>query len=113
MHPRRPPADSRRRASRSRYVHSFAHLFDVRAFLERRLCISIDAIRALHGVRDGQRDQGLLTLGKRAFREHRSVPIRKLLPKLRRVFADLRETRQVLLVVITGHFKTSWLKVTV
>ena len=49
----------------------------------RRLRVGVDAVRALDGVRDAERDQRLLALGERALGEHRAVPGEELLGEVR------------------------------
>src|SRR5438094_822772 len=83
MHQRRSSANGRGD------MHGFAHLFQVRALLETRLRIRVDAVWTLNGVRHAQCDEALLALRERALRENRAVPVRKFLPQLGRILAHL------------------------
>src|SRR5262249_11418760 len=60
----------------------------------------VDAVGALDGVRDRQRDQRLLARGERAVGEDRRVPGEELLGELGPVLADLGELPEVVRVVI-------------
>src|SRR5581483_11527137 len=84
-------------------VDGFGHLFRIGAFLQAGLRVRVNAVRALNGMRDRQRNQAFFAFRKRSFREDRGVPFGKLAPQLRRVFADIGEMRKVFRVVISCH----------
>jgi hypothetical protein len=44
-------------------MKGFGHLLEVGAFLLAILCVGIDAIGTLHGMRNGERDEALLAGG--------------------------------------------------
>src|SRR6516164_816231 len=94
-------------ANGGRHVHGFTHLLEIRTFLKTSLCISIDAVRALHGMRHSQSDEALLPLTESAFGKHRAVPFGEFLPELRSVFADFGKAREILVVIIAGQSITS------
>src|SRR5579864_1231313 len=55
--------ERRAAANGSRDVHRLGHLVEVRPFLEGVLAIGVDAVGALHGVGDRERDERLLARG--------------------------------------------------
>src|SRR5262249_356359 len=84
-----------------RDVNRLGHLVGVRSVLQALRGIGVDAIRALFGVRHGQRDQSLLAFGQRAvFAGHGVVIVEKLLGQLASELAYLPETAEVFGFVI-------------
>src|SRR5262245_26037548 len=62
------------------HMHRFRHFLDVRSLFERRLRVRIDAVWTLHGVSDGQSDEGLLALRQHALGKHRAVVVHEFIP---------------------------------
>src|ERR1051325_125443 len=94
VHQRRAAADG------AGHVHGLGHLLEVGAFLQTLRRVRVDAVRALHGVRDGERDQGLLARGERAGGEDGVVVVEEFLRQLRRALGDVAESLQVVDVII-------------
>jgi hypothetical protein len=67
-------------ANGCRDMHCLGHLLDIRAFFEAGGTVGIDAIGALHGMSNSQRDERFLALRKRALREYGVIPIQELVP---------------------------------
>src|SRR5438874_8822222 len=101
--------DQRRAAaSRRGNMHGFGHLVEVGTLLECVPAVRINAVRTLHGVRDGERDDRLLASRQRAVGEHGLVPIEELRCQIGDAFADFPEPSQILsAVVVVGHSLSS------
>jgi hypothetical protein len=63
-----PPADCRDD------VYGLGHLLEVGAVLQALLAVGVDAVRALDGVGDGERDERFFTSRERAVGKDRPVP---------------------------------------
>src|SRR5688572_651887 len=97
MHQRCTTTDGRR------HVQRLGHLLQVGALLQGVLRVRVDAIGALYHVRDRQGDQRLLARRERAGLEYLGVVIEELVGQLLVAFADGRELRQVLRLVVGVH----------
>ena len=67
------------------------HLLEVGTFLEALGRVGIDAVRALHRVRDRERDECLLAFCQRAGGEDRRVVFEELLAQFGRALGDRAE----------------------
>src|ERR1700686_1464846 len=85
-------------------MHRLGHLLEVSSLLQTLGRIRVDAVRALHRVCDGERDQRLLALGQRSRSEDRGVVLEKLFAQLGSAFRNRSERFQVFgSVVMIGH----------
>src|ERR671934_1527809 len=82
-------------ADRRRDVQRLGHLLEVGALRERLLRVRVDAIRALHHLRHGERNQRLLACRQCAGLEHLAVPGEEKLREPGISLRDSRELRQV------------------
>src|SRR5262249_30606388 len=78
-------------------------LLQVRALLETGLRIRVDTIRTLDGMCHAQRDEALLALRERAFREDRAVPVGKFLPQIGRALPHFGEARQAFVMIVPSR----------
>src|SRR5581483_1631720 len=84
-------------------VDGLGHLLDVRSLLEAAAGVRVDAVGALDGVGDPERDERLLALAERPLREHGVVPREELLGEGRAALGDAPELRQVIGMVVGVH----------
>src|SRR2546425_6586617 len=87
-------------------VHRLGHLLEVGALLQSVSRIRVDAVRALHGVRHGERDERLLPRRQRPLAEHGAVPVEELPGELAGTALDLAEAGEVVTVIVMraiGH----------
>lgn len=84
-------------------MQGFRHLFKIGSLRHGFLGVSLDAVGALHGVRDRERDDAFLAFAQRPIGKNGLIVVKEARPEVRRGLRYAAKVRKVLVLEVVAH----------